>query len=262
VKRKAVIYYFFTYLFVLSEIMIFAQKDLLSTTEPLWCVLEENSIKCIILIEENRAKGMSYQEYLKYIELMKKRYGDSGVRGVMIAPKEENLPEKIENAEFVTAWTYHLDLKKYDKWIAGSDNLIALYKARKYDQYYFYWFWSAAQPGKRRKLLNFWNKMEILSDESELLIYSPDSEKKVNEKPVKIGITVPIGDIVVSLETQVWIYDGRIQPKPMHCKVGEHGMFAVEWIGEYGGCQSLNGVCEEIRSGSYCFKWVIYLKAK
>ena len=60
-------------------------------------------------------------------------------------------------------------------------------------------------------MLNFWNKIEILSDESELLIYSPDSEKKVNEKPVKIGITVPIGDIVVSLETQVWIYDGRIQ---------------------------------------------------
>jgi hypothetical protein len=218
--------------------------------------------------------GLSEKEFNVYVDKMKQKYGDAGVFGI-----EPNVTIKGEylghytNLHYVNAWTEHLEVKDDSGTVlASSNNSVALYKLDTTDElgreHYYYWQWSSAQNredtnylGDASNLRNFWNKVTLNSSSYDLLIYSPDTD--ITQRGVPITVYLLGDGVTCGISGQFVLNEGKVRPKPGECQVGSKGKYTVEWIGDYEGCQAINGVCEERRpyGSSENFNWKISLTA-
>jgi hypothetical protein len=135
--------------------------------------------------------------------------------------------------------------------------------------HYYWWQWSAAQNredvwmGDASNLRNFWNRVKLEDSTSNLLIYSPDSDIIGNEDTVTVSLGAEYRGIGCSISKDFMLYQDKIRPKPGECRVGSAGKFAVDWIGNYEGTQSIYGACEERRpsGASATVQWTYNLTA-
>ncbi len=135
--------------------------------------------------------------------------------------------------------------------------------------HYCWWQWSAAQNredvwmGDASNLRNFWNRVKLEDSTSNLLIYSPDSDIIGNEDTVTVSLGAEYRGIGCSISKDFMLYQDKIRPKPGECRVGSAGKFAVDWIGNYEGTQSIYGACEERRpsGASATVQWTYNLTA-
>lgn len=119
--------------------------------------------------------------------------------------------------------------------------------------HYYWWQWSAAQnresgiPGDASNLRNFWNRVQFKDSTSNLLIYSPDSDIIGNEYTATVSLGATYQGVGCSIGKSFVLHQDKVRPKPGECRVGSAGKFAVDWIGNYEGTQSIYGACEERR---------------
>lgn len=207
--------------------------------------------------------GMSKEDLVAYAERMEQKYGPDSVNPlkshigalVMGSPSQ---PDVTRNLQYVTAWNDHLEVKNdYGVVMASSDNALILYKLAVTDEqgrdHYYWWQWSAAQnresgvPSDATNLRNFWNRVQFRDSTSNLLIYSPDSDIIGNEDTMTVGLGAMYQGVACSISKNFVLHQDKVRPKPGECQVGSAGKFAVDWVGNYEGTQSIYGACEERR---------------
>ena len=220
--------------------------------------------------------GLSEKEFNVYVEKMKQKYGDAGVFGIEpnVSIKGE-YPNHCTNLHYINAWTKHLEVKDDSGTVlASSDNSVALYKLDTTDElgreHYYYWQWSSAQNredtnalGDDSNLRDFWNKVTLKSSSYDLLIYYPDSDITQHGVPITVNLGATYNGVTCGISGQFVLNEDKVRPKPGECQVGSKGKYTVEWIGDYEGCQAINGACEERRpdGSSRNFNWKVSLTA-
>jgi hypothetical protein len=197
--------------------------------------------------------GISEEEFMTYAARMERKYGSDSI-GTLKSQVQgpPSLPAVARNLRYVSAWTGNLEVENdAGVVLASSDNALVLYMSEENDEqdwdHYYWWQWSAAQNregtlmGDASNLRNFWNRVAFENATSDLLFYSPDTDIVGAEYTVAIGLgTDRIGKDLV-------LHQGKVRPKLGECRVGSAGKFAVDWVGNYEGSQSLYGVCGERR---------------
>lgn len=205
--------------------------------------------------------GMSKEEFVAYSKRMEQKYGSENVTALKShidrsVQSSSGLPDITRNLQYVTAWNGHLEAKNDDGVVmASSDNVLSLYKLDVTDEqgrdHYYWWQWSAAQNredvwmGDDSNLKNFWNRVKFEDSTSNLLIYSPDSDIIGNEDAVTVGLGAEYMGVGCSISKDFVLHQDKIRPKPGECQVGSAGKYAVDWVGDYEGTQSIYGACEE-----------------
>lgn len=204
--------------------------------------------------------GMSEEEFMAYAERLEQKYGPEAVSALTLhIPDETRGPSQGPKIRYVSAWNGSLEVRNDDGVVlAGSDNALVLYALDLTDvqgrDHYYWWQWGAAQNredtwmGGDSNLLNFWSRVEFENSSSNLLFYAPSGDMR------GIGDTVTLrfgpefsGPDCRSISRDFVLHQGEIRPKPGECRVGSTGKFAVDWIGNYEGIQSVYGICEEMR---------------
>ncbi|MDD2473457.1 MULTISPECIES: hypothetical protein [unclassified Methanoculleus] len=223
--------------------------------------------------------GMSKEEFVAYSKKMEQKYGSENVTALKshidrFVQSSSGLPDITRNLQYVTAWNEHLEAKNDDGVVmASSDNVLSLYKLDVTDEqgrdHYYWWQWSAAQNredvwmGDDSNLKNFWNRIKFEDSTSNLLIYSPDSDLIGNEDTVTVGLGAEYKGVGCSISKDFVLHQDKIRPKPGECQVGSAGKYAVDWVGDYEGTQSIYGACEERRppGASATVQWTYNLTA-
>jgi len=198
--------------------------------------------------------GISEEEFMAYADRMEQKYGPASIDALKSHVQgPPSLPDAARNLRYVSAWTGNLEVENNAGVVlASSDNALVLYASDETDEqgrdHYYWWQWSVAQNredtlmGDDSNLRNFWNRVAFENATSDLLFYAPDADIIGVEYTVAIGLgTDRIGKDLV-------LHQGKVRPKPGECRVGSAGKFAVDWVGNHEGSQSLYGVCEERRS--------------
>lgn len=217
--------------------------------------------------------GLSKREHDSYVERMREKYGDQGVWGSTDdgdVSTQGTTPGHRENLSYVNAWTSHLEATDNDGTvIVESDNQIALYKADVEDEYgrehYFYWHWTSGQSRDYStftgNLWNMWNRASLNSG-YDMLAYDPDGDLTRNGNTYTVSLSAEYKGVGVGLEGDFTLNQDKVRPHPNYTSVGDNGVYAVQWIGDYEGTQAFNGTCEERRPGgaSRDFNWKVYLK--
>ena len=198
--------------------------------------------------------GMSEEEFTAYVEQMEQKYGAEAVSALKLHSSGANQdtspkPNTTPNLQYISAWNGTLEVKNDDDVVlASSDNALVLYALDLTDErgrdHYWWWQWNAAQNhedtwmGDDSNLRDIWSRVQFENATSNLLSYSPDSD---------IHGTKHSGADCRSISRDFVLHQGEIRPKPGECRVGSAGKFAVDWIGNYEGIQSIYGICEEMR---------------
>lgn len=217
--------------------------------------------------------GLSKEEHDAYVERMREKYGDQGVWGTSDddVSTQDTTPGHTENLAYVNAWTSHLEATDNDGTvIAESDNQVALYKSDVQDEYgrdhYFYWHWTSGQSRDYAtftgNLWNMWNRVS-LNNGYDMLAYDPDGDLTRNGNTYTVSLSAEYKGVGVSIEGDFTLNEDKVRPHPDYTAVGDNGVYAVQWIGDYEGTQAFNGTCEERRPGGWGrdFDWKVYLKA-
>lgn len=216
--------------------------------------------------------GLSKSEHEDYVAEMRQKH-DQGVWGETEddLSTEATTPGHTDNLTYVNAWTEHLEANTDGgQTIAESDNQVALYKSDVKDEYdrehYFYWHWTSGQVHDywdyTGNLWNMWNRVSLDSG-YDMLAYDPDQALTRNGKTYTVSLSAAYKGVGVGLEGDFTLHQDKVRPHPEYTTVGNNGMYAVQWIGDYEGSQAFNGTCEE-RRPEYAgrdFNWKVYLKA-
>lgn len=183
-----------------------------------------------------------------YVEEMEGRYGESGVWGI----------ESDRRGEFVAAFTHQfapetprpddtaaatLDPQPVDSEAAAfvQDACVAIYRTD--DDRYRHWLWVAASTDQRPGL-----ELDLVNLTAGVRLTAGDLQDGA-------AFTAGDGESVVSLA------DGQAGRFP---RVGgtvesdtdlETDRYLVTWNGSREGAQSVNGICEERRTGEYGLVW-------
>lgn len=194
----------------------------------------------------------------EYVQEMSERYDDSGVFGA-----DADTPDDLE-----TAYVQRLVVRPESSGEAGGtessldpdadlvgdaapalivDAAVAVYGMG--DDRYRYWLWAAAD-GSDDDLAR---DVDVSSLEARVafrngtLADSAQVSGTGDEASVSLGSppagSFPLAESTTSVDTRSAREDG--------------GHYAVNWRGDVGGAQSINGVCEEERSGDHDFFWRI-----
>jgi hypothetical protein len=220
-------------------------------------------------------RGLSKSEYESYLDRMYEKYGDQSVWGPRSdddgdMSTQDTTPGHTENLTYVNAWTSHLEATDNDGTvIVESDNQVALYKSDVQDEYgrdhYFYWHWTSGQSRDYAtftgNLWNMWNRVS-LGSYYDMLAYDPDGDLTRNGNTYTVSLSAEYKGVGVGIEGDFTLNQDKVRPHPNYTQVGDNGVYAVQWIGDYEGTQSFNGTCEERRPGgsSRDFDWKVYLK--
>ena len=210
------------------------------------------------------SSGMSEEEFMAYAGRMEQKYGPEAVSALRLhIPDETRSPSQgagaTPNIRYVSAWNGSLEVRNDDGVVlASSDNALVLYALDLTDEqgreHYYWWQWGAAKNredtwmGDASNLRNFWSRVAFENTSSNLLWYAPDGDMLgvENTVPLRFGLEFP-GPDCHSISRDFMLHQGKIRPKPGECRVGSAGKFAVDWIGNYEGTQSIYGICEERR---------------
>ncbi|GLI45823.1 hypothetical protein [Methanoculleus bourgensis] len=213
------------------------------------------------------SSGMSEDEFMVYAGRMEQRYGPEAVSALRLHIPYETRgsspePAMTPNIRYVSAWNGSLEVRNDDGVVlASSDNALVLYALDLTDEegreHYYWWQWGAARNredtrmGDASNLRNFWSRVAFENSSSNLLIYAPDSDIYGTEDTVtlRFGLEFP-GPDCHSISRDFVLHQGKIRPKPGECRVGSAGRYAVDWVGNHEGTQSIYGICEERREDS------------
>ena len=202
--------------------------------------------------------SLGQEAFDEYVDEMSQRYDDSGVFGA-----DAETPDDLE-----TAYVQRLVVFPEDSGEAGGsrssldpeadlvgdaspalivDAAVAVYGTD--DDRYRYWLWAAAD-GSDDDLAR---DVDVSSLEARVAFREGSLQDSAqvtgtgDEASVSMGSppsgSFPLGESTDSLDTRSAREDG--------------GHYGVNWRGEVGGAQSINGVCEEERSGDHDFFWRI-----
>lgn len=208
--------------------------------------------------------GMSEEEFTAYVEQMEQKYGaeaSSALRLHILDETQGSSPKSgaAPNIQYLSAWNGTLEVKNDDGVVlAGSDNALVLYALDLTDEqgwsHYYWWQWGAAQNhedtwiGDDSNLRNFWSRVQFENSTSDLMIYAPDSDMYGTENTVTLRFGFQFSELDChTINQNFMLHQGKIRPKPGECRVGSAGKFAVDWVGNYEGTQSICGICEERR---------------
>lgn len=208
--------------------------------------------------------GMSEEEFAAYAEQMEQKYGQEAIEALNLHIPDTNRgaspePDATPKIRYISAWNGTLEVRDDEGVVlAESDNALVLYALDLTDQqgrdHYYWWQWSAAQNredtwmGDASNLRNFWSRVEFENATSNLLIYAPDSDIRGSEDTATIRFGIEFSDANCrGISRDFVLHQGKIRPKPGECQVGGAGKYAVEWVGNYEGTQSIYGICEERR---------------
>ncbi|WP_074368845.1 hypothetical protein [Methanoculleus chikugoensis] len=204
--------------------------------------------------------GMSEEEFVAYAERMKQKYGPEAVSALRLhIPDETQGPSHGSNIRYLSAWNSTLEVRDDDGAIlAGSDNALVLYALDLTDEqgrdHYYWWQWGTAKNREdiwmndASNLRNFWSRVAFENSSSTLLFYAPDSDMHGIENTVTLRFGPEFsGPDCHSISKEFVLHQGKIRPKPGECRVGGAGKYAVDWVGNYEGTQSIYGICEERR---------------
>ncbi|GLI45836.1 hypothetical protein [Methanoculleus bourgensis] len=213
------------------------------------------------------SSGMSEDEFMAYAGRMEQKYGPEAVSALRLHIPYETQgsspePAMTPNIRYVSAWNGSLEVRTDDGVVlASSDNALVLYALDLTDEegreHYYWWQWGAAQNhkdtwmGDASNLRNFWSRVAFENSSSTLLFYAPDSDMRGIENTVTLRFGPEFsGPDCRSISKEFVLHQGKIRPKPGECRVGGAGKYAVDWVGNYEGTQSIYGICEERREDS------------
>ena len=222
-------------------------------------------------ISEQEGSELSADEFETYVGDMRDRYGDGGPWGSGGADLDDGL-------SYRGAWTQRVhvteDGNPYqgdpDNLLVTSDNAAVLYEISGMvdedgKQNFVVLLWSAARiPDEKRgggpiegtPVVNrIQPGIELKKFTEEMLLYFPSKRQNGDTVPV----VLPPG---ASFDSSYPLHQGKIEPVAAKTRVGEEGVHAVEWTGEYDRQQSVIGVAE-VRwdpEVTYSFNWSVELE--
>lgn len=215
--------------------------------------------------------GLSAEENAAYNEQMRLKYGDQAVWGIEPdGVTTDSHSVNVEGCTFLNSWPLHLEAEDGNgDVVVESDNKVSLYECDKSDEfdrdYYLYWHWSAAQSqsgtGWEGNIYNFWNRVTLNSG-YEVVKYTPDQDHTGQDLSIPIDLSAePLG-LGASTSGEIVLRQNTLRPHPDYSAVGDNGVFAVQWIGDYEGSQSINGSTEERRPNGAVrdFEYYYYVK--
>jgi hypothetical protein len=220
-------------------------------------------------ISEQAGTELSADEFETYVGDMRDRYGDGGPWGSGGADLDDGL-------SYRGAWTQQVHITEDgnpyqgdpDNLLVTSDNVAALYEIsgmvdRNGKQHFAVLLWSAARiPDEKRGggpiegtpvVGRIQPGIELKKFTEEMLVYFPSKRHSGDDVPVVLPPPV-------SFDSSYPLHQGKIEPATKS-RVGEEGIYAVEWTGEYDRQQSVIGVAE-VRwdpKETYNFTWTVKL---
>jgi hypothetical protein len=200
--------------------------------------------------------NLSRTAFDDYVDRMADRYGDSGVWGI-----ESEQPD-----EFETAYVQRLAASREtpgqpggsessldpgvvdpDAPLLFADACVAVYSIG--DDRYRYWLWVAADGNDDRLVRDV--DVSILSGSLSFRDGTVADTAQASQSDGEATVSLsgppsgrfPLNETTRSIDT--------------NNERGDNGSYFVDWNGSVDGIQSINGVCEEQRSGDYDFFWNI-----
>lgn len=201
-------------------------------------------------------RSLDADAFSTYADEMADRYGDSGVWGL-----EAERPD-----DFQTAYVQRLVVSRETPGQPGgtesslepdevdpdaplliADACVAVYEVGQ--NRYRYWLWTAADGGEDRLVrdVSLSNLSASVSLRNGVLADAAPISSDGGEASVSLGAP-PSGRFPLN---------GTTSTIEASSERRENGFYEVDWNGSVDGVQSVNGVCEEERSGSHDFFWSI-----
>lgn len=193
--------------------------------------------------------SMSKRELNRFVAEQEQKYADAGVWGT-------SRTEPNHDLDYVGSWRTSKpvlpksDGKNANEGLAALDGVIVLYRipgkrSEDDEQHYQFWLWSAVRPLERASgegdgptFTHLGTRVGFDDSGYRMLAYSPATD--ASSGPVSVA---PQSPGVNGLSAEFPLDRGTVE-FDSDTRVGEHGLYGVEWNGDRTGTQSLNATFE------------------